>query len=95
MSDKSSIFSRVIHSIIPKGMGNTAEGVTSNLTDLYNYGSSGKNCYICSQPAPYKLVPKDASGVYGSAWLEDNGYVCEHCLKTHINSEQYRVKELR
>lgn len=50
-------------------------------------------CVICGQTPKYKLIPKHKH--VDTAFIQDKGYVCEHCLGIgHVSPQDYKLKKL-
>jgi hypothetical protein len=66
------------------------QGVDNMLLDA---AYSTNRCMICGYSTPkYRLVPK--AEAYNNAAIQNNGCVCEHCLRTCVSPDQYGIQEL-
>lgn len=91
MSGKHSPFDIQRHDLGDNKSGIDRLGVDQlfSTADLYD----NAKCSICSNVPAYKLVPKHKH--LQTAYMEDKGYVCNHCVQMqYISPNDYKLKEL-
>ncbi len=84
----------------PKALGNLVsdsydiprEGVDQMLLD--SQISTGTNCYICGNTAPYQVLPKE--DIHNTAELQNGLYVCKHHLDMKVvDPNRYGIREIK